>query len=404
MTNFSGRFSRGALAIAALGLVAALSWWLWPAAPASGKSGHKGMPGSPWSGPVPVRLTEVVRGDFPVELNALGTVTAPNTVSIRPRVGGELVKVLFEEGQQVKAGQLLAQIDPRPYQVALAQAEGTLAQNQAQLDNALIDLTRYQGLFAEDSIAKQTLDTQKALVAQLKGVVKSNQAQVAEARLNLTYTELRAPISGRLGLRQVDLGNLLAANDSTVLVTITQQSPIDLIFTLPEQDIPALRAQWQTGTALSVEAWDKQGQNLLAQGSLASFDNQINPATGTLKLKARFANQDLALFPNQFATLKLRLETRHNVLLIPSATVQFGVQGSFVFVVDEHSKVQVRPIKVAASNGPLSLIEEGLSEGERLVLEGIDQLKDGGQVRVIEDAPAQETAPGKLKESGKPAA
>lgn len=376
------RISRRWLIALVVLLGALLLWWLLPGKPAAKKVGN-----SPWDGPVPVRLTEVGSGDFHIELKALGTVTALNTVNVRSRVDGELVKVFFEEGQLVKAGDLLAQIDPRPYQVALQQAEGTLAQNQAQLKNAEIDLARYQGLYAEDSIAKQTLDTQQALVGQYRGTVKSNQAAVAEARLNLDFTRIRAPISGRLGLRQVDLGNLVRSSDTTPLVVITQVEPIAVNFTLPEKDLPPLLARVRDNQKLRVEAWDRGEQQRLAEGELHSLDNQIDVATGTVKLKARFANTGEQLFPNQFVNVRLRVETRQQATLIPSAAVQFGARGTFVFVLGEGDKVQIRDVRIAASDGATSLVEEGVKVGERLVLEGIDKLKDGSQVQVIGNEP-----------------
>ncbi|WP_278959665.1 MdtA/MuxA family multidrug efflux RND transporter periplasmic adaptor subunit [Aquipseudomonas alcaligenes] len=376
------RISRRWLIALVVLLGALLLWWLLPGKPAAKKVGN-----SPWDGPVPVRLTEVGSGDFHIELKALGTVTALNTVNVRSRVDGELVKVFFEEGQLVKAGDLLAQIDPRPYQVALQQAEGTLAQNQAQLKNAEIDLARYQGLYAEDSIAKQTLDTQQALVGQYRGTVKSNQAAVAEARLNLDFTRIRAPITGRLGLRQVDLGNLVRSSDSTPLVVITQVEPIAVNFTLPEKDLPPVLARVRDNQKLRVEAWDRGEQQRLAEGELHSLDNQIDVATGTVKLKARFANAGEQLFPNQFVNVRLRVETRQQATLIPSAAVQFGARGTFVFVLGEGDNVQIRDVRIAASDGATSLVEEGVKVGERLVLEGIDKLKDGSQVQVIGNEP-----------------
>jgi multidrug efflux system membrane fusion protein len=376
------RLSRPWLIALVILLGAVLVWWLLPGKPEQKKEGN-----SPWEGPVPVRLTEVGSGDFHIELKALGTVTALNTVNVRSRVDGELVKVFFEEGKLVKAGDLLAQIDPRPYQVALQQAEGTLAQNQAQLKNAEIDLARYQGLYAEDSIAKQTLDTQQALVGQYKGTVKSNHAAVADARLNLDFTRIRAPISGRLGLRQVDLGNLVRSSDTTPLVVITQVEPIAVNFTLPEKDLPPVLAKVRANQKLLVQAWDRGEQQLLAEGELHSLDNQIDVATGTVKLKARFANAGEGLFPNQFVNVRLRVETRQQATLIPSAAVQFGARGTFVFVLGADDKVQLRDIKVGASDGATSLIDSGVKVGERLVLEGTDKLKEGSQVQVIGNEP-----------------
>lgn len=390
----SRKFSRMSLLwlmTTAVVIGAVLLWWLMP----SGKTeqGKGGRPNSPWDGPVPVRLTEVSSGDFNIELKALGTVTALNTVNVRPRVDGELVKVLFEEGQLVKAGDPLAQIDPRPYQVALQQAEGTLAQSQAQLKNAEIDLARYQGLYAEDSIAKQTLDTQVALVGQYRGTVKSNQAAVADARLNLEFTQIRAPISGRLGLRQVDVGNLLSSSDTTPLVVITQVEPIAVNFTLPEKDLPEVLAKVRDNQKLQVQAWDRDERTQLSEGELHSLDNQIDVATGTVKLKARFSNAGERLFPNQFVNVRLRIATRSQATLIPSAAVQFGARGTFVFVLGQDDKVEIRSVKVAASNGATSLVEEGVKVGERLVLEGTDKLKAGSQAQVISDQPGAQAKP-----------
>ncbi len=358
-----------------------LLWWFWPSKPQSQPMG-RGRFGD--MGPVPVRLAEVEQGDFAIELKALGTVTAYNTVNLRSRVDGELVKVLFEEGQQVKAGDLLAVIDPRPYQVALQQAQGALQENQAQLKNAELDLQRYKGLFAEDSIAKQTLDTQQALVNQYRGSLQSNQADVATAKLNLDFTQIRAPISGRLGLRQLDVGNLVSGGDTTPLVVITQTDPIAVIFTIPEGDLPAVLQRRRDGVTLAVEAWDRGERLKLAEGVLQSLDNQIDTATGTVKLKARFDNAEQMLFPNQFVNVRLRVETREAATIIPSAAVQFGTRGTFVYVVDSDSKVSIRQVTIAASDAERSLVAGGVQPGERLVLEGTDRLRDGSEVEVVD--------------------
>ncbi|MBB2496001.1 MdtA/MuxA family multidrug efflux RND transporter periplasmic adaptor subunit [Aquipseudomonas ullengensis] len=387
------RFSRTWLIALLVLVVVLLLWWQWPA-----KSQGEAGPGQkgPWArdeGPVPVRLASVTRGDFNIELKALGTVTALNTVNVRSRVDGELTKVLFEEGQLVKAGEPLAQIDPRPYQIALQQAEGTLAQSQAQLQNAEIDLARYKGLYAEDSIAKQTLDTQVALVGQYRGTVKNNQAAVADARLNLDFTRIRAPISGRVGLRQVDLGNQVKSSDTTPLVVITQVEPIAVSFTLPEGELPPVLAKVRAKQKLLVQAWDRGEQLQLAEGTLHSLDNQIDITTGTVKLKARFENASEQLFPNQFVNVRLRVETRAGATLIPSAALQFGSRGTFVFLVGTDHKVQVHRVTVGASDGPTTLISEGLAVGDRVVMEGTDKLKDGSDVQEIDDSgKAVETA------------
>lgn len=377
-------------------------WWQWPAlsgirgpagpvagasgvgSPGIGRAGGSGGPGGPFDGPVPVRVGEVRQGDFPVELKALGTVTAYNTVNVRSRVDGELIKVLFREGQQVKAGDLLAVIDPRLYEAALKQAEGTLQQNRAQLRNAEIDLVRYKGLYAEDSIAKQTLDTQEALVAQYRGTVRSNLAVVEEARVNLEYTQVRAPIAGRLGLRQVDVGNLVSRSDTTPLVTITQTLPISVSFTLPEGELPQVLEQLHAGQRLTVEAWDRSERNRLAVGELESLDNQIDLTTGTVRLKARFENAEQRLFPNQFVNVRLRVTTREQATLAPAAALQFGSRGTFVYVVGSDSKVELRYVTAGPGDGTTTLIEQGLNAGEQLVLEGTDRLRDGAKVEVID--------------------
>ncbi|MDF9757107.1 MdtA/MuxA family multidrug efflux RND transporter periplasmic adaptor subunit [Pseudomonas hunanensis] len=383
-------------------LVALLAWWLWPATTAHKEGeGHrpgKGMGGRPGFGAsteaVPVRVEPARVGDFPLYYKALGTVTATNTVNVRSRVAGELVKIHFKEGQQVKAGDLLAEIDPRSYRIALQQAEGTLAQNQAQLKNAQVDLARYKGLYAEDSIAKQTLDTAEAQVGQFQGLVKTNQAQVNDARLNLEFTQIRAPISGRLGLRQLDLGNLVAANDTTALVVITQTEPISVAFTLPETQLDTVLARYRSGASLPVEAWDRGDQKLQSTGVLGSLDNQIDTATGTLKFKGTFQNADHALFPNQFVNVRLLADTLKQVVLAPAAAIQFGNDGTFAYVVNAESTINIRPLKVGASDGENSVIVEGLAAGDRLVLEGTDRLREGSKVEVVEDSSQVPTTPG----------
>ena len=396
-------------------LIAGLCWKFWPtssttkdtAAPkaATGHAGRSGAmrPGfGGATGPIPVRVAPATLGDFPLYYKALGTVTALNTINVRSRVGGELVKVNFEEGQMVKAGDLLAQIDPRAYQNALLQAEGTLLQNQAQLKNAQVDLERYRGLYAQDSIAKQTLDTAAALVGQYQGTVKTNQAAVNDAKLNLDFTQIRAPIAGRLGLRQLDVGNLVAANDTTALVIITQTQPISVAFTLPENSLDTVLGRYHTGAKLPVEAWDRGDTKLQASGVLQSLDNQIDITTGTLKFKARFDNRDQGLFPNQFVNVRLLADTLKNVVLVPSAAIQFGTNGTFVYALDGDNKVQIRQLKVGDSNGDSTVIKEGLAAGDRVVLEGTDRLKDGSVVEVVNDSNEVPTTPTEHLQ-GKPA-
>ena len=384
-------------------VIAGLCWKFWPgsavpkdAAGQKAVAGHTGKSGAMRpgfggaTGPVPVRVAPAVKGDFPLYYKALGTVTALNTINVRSRVGGELVKIYFEEGQMVKAGDLLAEIDPRPYQNALLQAEGTLLQNQAQLKNAQVDVERYRGLYREDSIAKQTLDTAEALVGQFQGTVKTNQAAVNDAKLNLEFTRIRAPIAGRVGLRQLDVGNLVAANDTTALAIITQTQPISVAFTLPENSLEVVLARYRSGAKLPAEAWDRGDTKLQATGVLQSLDNQIDVTTGTLKFKARYENRDQSLFPNQFVNVRLLADTLKDVVLAPSAAIQFGTNGTFVYALDGDKKVKIRQLKIGASDGVNTVVTEGLSAGDRVVLEGTDRLKDGSDVEVVntpEDVP-----------------
>ncbi len=378
-------------------MAALLAWWLWPSGSGEGAGNRPGAPGGrpgfgAFGGPVPVRVEAVRQGDFPVYHKALGTVTPLNTVSVRSRVGGELMEVLFEEGQRVDAGQLLAVIDPRPYRVALQQAEGALAQSRAQLRNAKVDLERYKGLYAEDSIAKQTLDTQQALVAQYEGTVATNQAAVNEARLNLEFTQIKSPIAGRLGLRQLDVGNLVTANAETPLVVITQTQPMAIAFTLPEADLPLVVSRFRQGNPLGVQAWDRGERVLYGEGVLESLDNQIDTATGTLRFKARFDNEAEMLIPNQFANIRLRAQVLEGATLAPSAAVQFGTRGTFVYVVKEDNKVELRSITTGPSDGAVTVVEDGLAPGERVVLEGTDRLRDGAEVEVVDNLATDETA------------
>ncbi|BFN28039.1 multidrug resistance protein MdtA precursor [Pseudomonas sp. SCT] len=378
--RFSPRWLLLILAVAAIGL---LVWWLWPA-PQETPQRPGGRPGfGAFGGPVPVRVAKVEQGEFEVFNKALGSVTPLNTVNLRSRVGGELVELRFEEGQRVKKGDLLAVIDPRPYKVALQQAEGTLQQNRAQLKNAQVDFERYRGLFADDSIAKQTLDTQEALVSQYQGTLAANQASVNEARLNLEFTQIRSPIDGRVGLRQLDVGNLVAANDTTPLVVITQTQPMSISFTLPEGDLLPVLTRYRQGDKLAVQIWDRGEKLMFGEGLLESIDNQIDATTGTLRLKARFDNEQELLIPNQFVNVRLRVETLSDAVLIPSAALQFGSRGTFAYVVGEDNKVQLRLLKAGPSNGETTVVLEGLEVGERVVMEGTDRLRDGAEVEVV---------------------
>lgn len=391
-------------------VVAGIAWLaLRPAAKPGAAGGPGGRPGGrPPAGAmmtpaVPVRIATAAKQDIDIYLKSLGTVTAYNTVTVRSRVSGELVEVAFQEGQQVKAGDLLAQVDPRAFQVALDQARGTQMQNQAQLENARRDLQRYQALFKQDSIAKQQVDTQAALVRQYEGTVKSDQANVDNARLQLDYARITAPISGRLGLRQVDRGNLVSSSDANGLVVITQTQPISVVFTLPETQLPEVRAEIAAGKTLTVDAYDRADTRRIATGQLETLDNQIDVTTGTLKMKARFENADDALFPNQFVNVRLHVLTRKDVTAIPTAAIQQGSAGAFVFLVQADDIVQVRQVKLGAVNNGMVAVNEGLQPGDRVVVEGTDRLRAGAKVEVVGGAETVPASPNKNLGAGAPA-
>ncbi len=348
-------------------------------------------PPNPWMGPTPVHVVSVSKSDLKVHLKAIGSVSPLNTVTVRPRVGGPILSVKFTEGQSVKAGELLAEIDPAPYQVKLHQAEGALQETKAQLKNAEDDLALYEQLLTKNSIAKQQYDKQKALVDQLRGTLKSHSAQLEDARLQLSYTRITAPISGRTGLRKVDVGNLVNANDSNGLVTITQTQPISVVFTIPENQLIAVRqahnAALSAQQLLAVEAWDRSEHNLLSTGKLTTLDNQIDTATGTLRLKAEFDNGDDSLFPNQFINARLHLQTLDGAVTIPADAVQYGSKGTYVYLVKD-GKAEMRRIGLGALEGEKIAVLEGLAEGEQVVLEGVDRLWPGKDVKVIEQPTA----------------
>lgn len=341
-----------------------------------------------WDQPTPVRVVPVQRGSLDVEIKSIGTVTPLNSVTVRSRVDGELTRVLFTEGSEVEQGTLLAEIDPAPYRAQLAQAEGLAQQNQAQLANAQADLELYEGLYQQDSIARQQLTSQRALVEELRGTLKANAAQVEDARLQLSWTRIEAPIDGKLGLRRIDAGNLVSSSDSEGLVSITQMRPIAVEFTVPEPDVPALRRAVASGEALAVQALDRSEQQVLASGRLHTLDNQIDIATGTLRIKAVFENDDDELFPNQFVNVRLRLQTLPSVVTIPSDAVQFGSRGTYVYVVNaDENKAYTRLITLGATADGQVAVTDGLAERELVVLEGLDRLRDGREVVISnEDA------------------
>ncbi|HSQ03390.1 MAG TPA: MdtA/MuxA family multidrug efflux RND transporter periplasmic adaptor subunit [Burkholderiales bacterium] len=358
-------------------------YYFWPKAEPQSTAQQRRGKGGPNAGrPMPVVAAAAKTADVDVYLSGLGTVTPLATVTVKSRVDGQLVRVLFREGQMVKAGELLAEVDPRPFQVQLTQAEGQMARDQAQLHNAQIDLERYRTLFAQDSIAKQQLDTQGALVRQFEGAVKADQGQVDNARLQLTYSRVTAPVSGRVGLRQVDPGNIVHASDQNGIVIITQLQPITVVFTIPEDNVHLVMGRVRGAEKLRVDAFDRAEKVQLASGMLLTVDNQIDPATGTVKLKAQFANENYALFPNQFVNARMLVDVKKDATVIPSAAVQRGTPGTFVYVVKSDNTVTVRPVKLGPVQGENIAVEAGLKPGELVVTDGADKLREDAKIEL----------------------
>src|ERR1700756_1602466 len=369
-----------------LGLTFLLLASFWGCASANTKSAQAN------TGPqvVQVAVATAERRDFPVYLSGLGSVQAWNTVSLKSRVDGQIVQIAFREGQFVKQGELLIVIDPRPYQVALEQAEAALARDQAQLKNAQLDYERYQGLFKEGVISQQQYDAQRALVGQLDGTIKADQAAIDNAKLQLVYTRVTAPVSGRIGLRLVDIGNMIHASDTNPLLVITQLQPIAVVFTLPEDALPNVASHMRNGQ-LTVEAYSRDDVTKIATGKLLTIDNQIDQTTGTGKLKALFDNPDNSLWPNQFVNAHLLLETRKGAIVVPAAAIQRGPQGgAFTYVVKPDKTVEVRQVKVAFTQANISAIDSGLVAGDIVVTDGQDKLQGGSRVEPGTGKPAQQ--------------
>ncbi|MFI4972958.1 MAG: efflux RND transporter periplasmic adaptor subunit [Caulobacterales bacterium] len=366
-----------------------------------GPAGRGGRGGGPGGRPaITVGVAKAALGDVPIQLTALGTVTPEATVTVTSRVSGILTEVRFQEGQMVRKGALLAVIDRRPFQVALQQAEGALMHDQAQLANARIDLKRYQDLLAEDSVSAQTADTQAALVKQDEGLVQSDKAQVANARLNLSFASIASPVAGRVGLRQLDAGNQIAAGPSTPIAVVTEIDPIDVVFAVPETEIPAIiRQTGPSGGGLPVTAYDREGGTVLGQGSLSTIDNLVDVTTGTVKGKARFPNPDGALFPNQFVNVTVLVDTLNNQVIVPTSAVRHGPQGDFVYVLQPDQTVKMQLVKVGPGAAETVSIASGLQAGVTVITEGGDRLSDGAHVNLPGQKPA--TAAGGFGGKGK---
>ena len=399
-----GRSTVGlAVALILVAILAGGGWW-WTqknaktepagegsaATPASAASGAAGGPGARRFGGgnrvQPVTVTAVQQRDIKVVISAIGNMAALNTAIVRAKVDGELKAIQFKEGQQVRAGQVLAEIDPRTYEAQLGQMQGQLARDQAQLRNAQIDLERYKDLLAKDSIAKQQVDTQEALVKQLQGTVQTDQAQVDNAKLQLSYTKVTAPITGRLGLKQADLGSIVRASDANGLVTITQTQPIALVFAVPEASLPQINRKLKGKDPVAVEVWDREQRNRVGQGRVITTDNAIDATTGTIKLKAEFPNADGSLFPNQFVNVRLQVETLTGATAIPTSAVQRGAQGTFVYAVKDDSTVSMRRIRLGTTDGDWVSVQGDLAVGEKVVTDGADRLREGAKVEVITPA------------------
>jgi len=362
-----------------LAVVAAAGWYITTHSSSTSASRQAGRFGA--NAPIPVGLAAAAKGDIPIVIRALGTVTPLATVTVKAQITGQLTQVEFTEGQSVKQGDLLAVVDPRPYVVALQQAQGTLDKDQALLKNAQIDLQRYKTLVAQDSIARQQYDTQASLVRQYEAAIVTDQALVDNAKLNLVYTRIIAPVSGRIGLRLVDQGNYVTLGDATGICIITQMQPMSVLFTIPEDFLPQVRKRLRDGASLSTTALDRAQKNELGTGKVSTHDNQIDTSTGTVKLRAVFDNADEALFPNQFVNVRLLVDTVNDAIVVPVAAIQRGQPGTFVYRVKPDDTVEIRVVETGASDGEKIAIVKGLAIGDDVVIDGTDRLRDGAKIR-----------------------
>src|ERR1700688_2688916 len=361
-------------------ILAGVVWWNRQASAPQQAAGGRNAP------PMSIVPETVGKGDIDISLNALGTVTSLATVTVRTQISGYLMKIDFKEGQDVKKGDLLAQIDSRPYEATLAQVRGQLARDEAMLKGAQVDLTRYQGLAAQNAVPHQTLDTQTALVAQDQGTVEADRATVKSAEVNLQYCRILSPLDGRVGLRQVDQGNYVTPGDTNGLTVITQLQPISVLFTVPEDNLQTISKRLQDGAMLPTTAYDRSGANKIADGSLQTFDSQIDPTTGTIKLRAQFPNESKALYPNQFVNIRLLLDTHKDVTTMTTAGIQRGVPGTFVYLINADNTVSVRPVKLGVTDGDRVEVLSGIAPGDRVVIDGADKLRDGAKINLRAEA------------------